>query len=970
MWASRLEVGGWASKVRGGWWHAGCWLCVALLVACGGGGGGGGATPVGIAPVASFNISADTLGTPALVNFDASDSTDSDGSVTAYQWNFGDGSAGSGRLTSHTYTAAGDYTVTLTVTDNSGQTASLSQAFTVVPGFSVSGTVTAVAQTAVDSDTNDPFSEEVANNAQGQAQLISSPVNVSGFVAKDPTNNSADGDRFASRADGSDFYEAVLTQGQEVVLEIGDWADTDVDLDLYLYDMNGIQMDFSIGESDTEVVSPLIDGRYRIEVVAYAGQSNYQLSLIVKNSGSSARASGMRAQSPARPGELIVEYEDSVILGRQGLALRAQGMGMRVLNPAPGRPLLNHFDAASLAVDDLDTRLASIVVSDHIPRTAGQVALMRARYQTFMKAKAMARDPRVKSVGLNYQMQPLLTPTDPMYLQQWHYPIIELPQAWDVATGTGAIVAVVDTGVYLAHEDLAGQLVSGYDFISDPANALDGNGIDNNPDDPGDGGIAGSSSWHGTHVAGTVAAATNNGKGVAGVAFGAKVMPLRALGKEGGSSYDILQAVRYAAGLSNDSGTTPSQRANVINLSLGCQFCYSAFEEIEYQQAREAGVILIAAAGNEGNTDPGYPASYNGVVSVSATDRFDAIAPYSNTGAFVDVAAPGGAQQSGAVNGILSTLVDQAGSQRRSGYAYYQGTSMAAPHVAGVAALMASIYPALTPAQFDTALSSGGIVDDLGASGRDNRYGHGRINARKAVQYATTLAGGTVPASLVATPREVDFGSDTNSATVDVQREGDGAIRVVTVESSASWLTATATAVDADGLGEYTFTADRGGLADGPYQATVTFTADSGAKLSVRASLYQGDNVAQEGAGHQWILLLDSDFEFVSQRHLDPDNNGEYPFEFTGVPAGEYYLLAGTDSDNDAILCDAGEVCGAYPTLGLPTKITVSTDYSGLNFNVLMGGALGAAISGAAASGAVDRSEAASQRGVARRRVE
>ncbi|UTA48242.1 S8 family serine peptidase [Simiduia sp. 21SJ11W-1] len=915
-------------------------LTLCTLLACGGGGGSD--APANVAPVAAFTVTAASLSAPATLVFNASSSSDSDGSITSYQWDFGDGTAGTGSQASHLFQNADTYSVTLTVTDNDGATHSLTQTVTLTQGFSLSGTVTAAAQTAVDSDTNDPFSQEQANNTLAQAQVISNPVSLSGYVTNEATGNTDNSDRFASRADVSDFYEANLTQGQEVLLEISDWAGGGTDLDLYLYDANGLIVGSSTGVNDTEVIKPLVDGRYRIEVVAYAGASNYQLSLVVNSEATTARRHGMNDRSPVRPGELIVEYEGSLILSRQGLALRAEGLGLLAQNPVPGRASLNHFDAASLGLGT-DARLAAMAESAYVPRTARALQLMRARYQTIMKAKALARDPRVKAVGLNYQVKPQFTPADPHYLQQWHYPAIDLPQAWDVSIGTNAVVAVVDTGVYLAHEDLAGQLVGGYDFISNANNARDGNGIDNNPDDPGDSGVAGSSSWHGTHVAGTVAAAAGNGKGGVGVAFGAKVMPMRALGQEGGTTYDILQAVRYAAGLSNDSGTVPSQAAQVINLSLGCQFCYSAIEENAYREVRNAGVILIAAAGNEASTDPGYPASYDGVVSVSATDRFDNIAPYSNTGAFVDVAAPGGAQRTGAVNGVLSSLVEESGSARRSGYAYYQGTSMAAPHVAGVAALMVSIYPDLTPDQFDAALSSGAIVDDLGASGRDNNFGHGRINARKAVQYATALAGGSVQATLVASPREVDFGSTQTAGSVTISQSGSGNVQVTGVQSSAAWLTVAAANVDAEGLGEYSLSADRSGLADGPYQAMVTFSASSGASLQVRVSLYQGSNVAQAGAGHQWILLVDGDYEYVNQVHLDADNTGAYPFTFEGLAPGDYYLIAGTDSDNDLELCDAGEICGAYPTVGLPTKITVNGDVSQADFSVLMGGALGAA---------------------------
>ncbi len=220
---------------------------------------------------------------------------------------------------------------------------------------------------------------------------------------------------------------------------------------------------------------------------------------------------------------------------------------------------------------------------------------------------------------------------------------------------------MIDTGVVLRHPDLQGQLVAGYDFIRDRGNAVDGDGIDRDPDDPGDrSNPDGSSSFHGTHVAGTVAAATGNSLGVAGVAFGAKVMPLRAVGRFGGSIYDIEQAVRFAAGLPNDSGTVPPRRADVINLSLGSTYA-DAEDQAVFEAARTAGVVVVAAAGNSADSERFYPAAYPGVLAVSAVDINKNLAPYSSFGSWVSVAAPGGSTArdvngDGKPDGVLSTV--------------------------------------------------------------------------------------------------------------------------------------------------------------------------------------------------------------------------------------------------------------------------------------------------------------------------
>jgi serine protease len=182
---------------------------------------------------------------------------------------------------------------------------------------------------------------------------------------------------------------------------------------------------------------------------------------------------------------------------------------------------------------------------------------VRARWETLMAIKSLRRDPRIRHAEPNYRVNALATPNDQAYPLQWHYPLIGLPEAWDTTTGDPlVVVAVIDSGVLANHPDLAGQLVEGYDFISDPQNAADGDGIDPDPQDTAVGGGDAASSFHGTHVSGTVAARGGNLMGVAGSAYSSRVMPLRALGQDGGgTSYDVDQAVRYAAGLANDSGT-------------------------------------------------------------------------------------------------------------------------------------------------------------------------------------------------------------------------------------------------------------------------------------------------------------------------------------------------------------------------------------------------------------------------------
>nr|WP_245192344.1 S8 family serine peptidase [Arthrobacter pigmenti] len=287
---------------------------------------------------------------------------------------------------------------------------------------------------------------------------------------------------------------------------------------------------------------------------------------------------------------------------------------------------------------------------------------------------------------------------------------MRLNAAWDRSTGAGVRVAVIDTGI-TTHRDLAGNVIGGYDFVSDLDVAVDGNGRDNNPQDPGDwcdvptgnGTERIPSSWHGTHVAGIVAAQANNGLGVAGVAYGAKVQPVRALGACGGWESDIADAIVWAAGGSVSNVPANPTPAKVINLSLGADGACDGVFQSAIDTATQRGAVVVVAAGNEDqNVANVAPANCANVISVGATGRDGARALYSNFGTGVDVSAPGGDFVTGDEGGILSTWNSGDTGPASESYAMMEGTSMAAPHVAGAAALMLSLNPALSPAQVES----------------------------------------------------------------------------------------------------------------------------------------------------------------------------------------------------------------------------------------------------------------------------
>ena len=377
-------------------------------------------------------------------------------------------------------------------------------------------------------------------------------------------------------------------------------------------------------------------------------------------------------------------------------------------------------------------------------------------------ADGLEYDPQVAYAEPDYIMQKMLVPNDSRYNEQWHYfettGGINLPAAWDITTGsTSVVVAVIDTGVR-NHPDISSKLVPGYDFITNATNAHDGSGRDSNPVDPGDAVSRGectypggpvrpqqssNSSWHGTHVAGTIAAKSNNGTGVTGISWGSKILPVRVLGICGGYMSDIADAIRWSAGLNVSSVPANTNPAKVINLSLGgSDSCAQTYQDA-INEVTNAGVTVIVAAGNSAqNSASTQPGNCNNVISVAATDRQGDLSYYSNYGSLIDIAAPGG--EIFITSATDPTLIDGSGvlSLSNSGtddpstsiYKYHQGTSMAAPHVAGVVALMYSLRPNITPARVEQLIKEHARSFPWGSSCGASNCGSGILDAASVLQ--------------------------------------------------------------------------------------------------------------------------------------------------------------------------------------------------------------------------------------------
>jgi len=413
--------------------------------------------------------------------------------------------------------------------------------------------------------------------------------------------------------------------------------------------------------------------------------------------------------------------------------------------------------------------------------------------QDFMQE--MVDSGNVEYIEIDQMLKPFATPNDPRFDDQWHYYEqaggLNLPTAWNSATGSGTVVAVLDTG-YRPHADLNANILPGYDMISNLSVANDGNGRDNDARDPGDAVAAGecgnngaqNSSWHGTHVAGTVAAVTNNGEGVAGVAYDAKVVPVRVLGKCGGLTSDIADGIIWASGGSVSGTSANANPADVINMSLGGSGSCSSTTQNAINQARNNGSVVVIAAGNDNDNSANYnPGNCNGVVNVASVGRNGGRAYYSNYGSNIDVAAPGGAQSfANDSEGVLSTYNSGSSSPSSDSYGFSQGTSMAAPHVAGVAALIKQANPNATPDEIESILKS--TTRSFPAT--CNNCGTGIVDAAAAVAAASGTTPPPVGNELIDGQAQTGLSGATNSKAFYTMQVPAGASNVTFTMSGGS----------------------------------------------------------------------------------------------------------------------------------------------------------------------------------------
>ena len=785
------------------------------------------------------------------------------------------------------------------------------------------------------------------NDSPIQAQAVTTSTTVAGQAA-DPDSG---GFQLPSGNRVQDLYRLTVTEQVRIVLTIAEDNHTANDLDLFLLDGNGSVLQVSEARNTgIELLETPPAGTFLVGVRAFAGASSYTVSFRTLSSlPSDAAVEFFPPGVEIIPSEVVVKRKAKPSTRALDSSAFASKHGLTVSAGNPEDVELMKLDPSEASVEDLQQKsagVAGVKLKKEGHPTSERNSL---RSRTYDAIRRLRLDPEVEYAHSNYRLKARRIPNDTSFPIQWHYNQIALEEAWDLTTGSDSIiVAVIDTGV-ISHPDLQTRTIAGYDFISDPTVAGDGNGRDPDPTDTGDDANGpGIHSYHGTRVAGTIGAVTNNGVGIAGVTWQTRIMPLRVLGKGGGSSLDLAEAIKYAAGLPNLSGTLPPQRAHVVNMSLSA-CAQNPTERAAVEAARSVGIILVAAAGNNREGEPGcppgtleFPASYDGVVSVAAVDILQSPARYSSFGSKIVVAAPGGemiagtdVNRDGNPDGVLSTWRNPLNGQ--NGYAFASGTSMAAPHVAGIVGLMLAVNPGLTPLDLDLLLAGTHqrtirrITTDLGFPGRDDDVGYGLINAAQAVRAAIEVIGGPPPTASILTVSAAQLNFDTMLDTLafSAVNAGGGTLFINGVTDDVPWLTLT----PASGNAPLSLRArvDRSLLPTGTHTGRITIASnasqnpDATVDVTVKVSAVGAGNV-----GTVFVLVLNPQ-SFASVGQAETSVGQGYGFAIPEVPPGAYIVVAGTDRDDNLLICEEEDACGLYPDL---VPITSGQSTPTINFTV------------------------------------
>lgn len=607
-------------------------------------------------------------------------------------------------------------------------------------------------------------------------------------------------------------------------------------------------------------------------------------------------------------------------------------------------------------------RFCKVVLREHgrvldTERTAIVVGALDAK-----EVKAQA--PGVKAVARNLKKTGFRTPNDELFGYQWDFDFIHMNAAWDISVGNpNLVIAIVDSGLVQAHPDINARIARdpinntlvGADLISDSGLDVDDiPGRDTNPEDPGDHLFGAQSSWHGTHIAGTIGAETDNaGEGVAGITWAGQLVPVRVLGDQlSGYDDDIIDGLLWAIGDPDVQGVPRNVKpARVVNLSLGGpadQASQQVWDDVIGSIVNDAAgrypqrPIMVAAAGNsDEDANNITPANCAGMITVGATNISGVRASYSNYGSTIDVMAPGG--QAGTdlnSDGQDDAILSLAGME----YDLREGTSMAAPHVTGVVALLLSANDALTQPQVESIIRNSGDQRGLCSEG----CGAGWLDAMTAL----LLAGGEIQLTplLVSDTTSVFFAPGIQSRQISVVNLGNAPFTFHTLIEGAQAdlfdVSPSTGAVDVatqpGGRVNLNVTLARADFEAGSANLTIIGEGDATGQQAVVNLGFDDD---QERSPRQIQIIEvtayrqgdDGELERVASATARRDQ--EFAYAIEGLPAGEYQVFAVGDDNQDGVYDAQRESTGAYPQSDAPEWVQLDDDarVEGIDFSILGG---------------------------------
>jgi serine protease len=627
---------------------------------------------------------------------------------------------------------------------------------------------------------------------------------------------------------------------------------------------------------------------------------------------------GQRPRAPLEekwmPGQVIVRAYDA-IRGRQA------DVGAMLTAALGGRPQV------AIGLCNTDTMCLA-----HVRDEAGKPLDAQ---QTRAVAERLAAVEGMKWATVNRFSRMTAVPNDDFYAYQWHYGAMNLEAAWDISTGDPDVtVAVVDTGLLTDHPDLAPRYVGGADLIAEPSISNDGDGRDDNPYDPGDNSCGqGCHSYHGSHVAGTVAAATNNASNVAGVSWAGRLLSARVLGQGGqGLNFDIVAAIYWAIGENVDGVATNPTPADVINLSLGGPGNDPSQDEA-VQAAIDSGAIVVVAAGNEDVDASGFtPANSPGSIVIAALGNGGYgrpyKAPYSNHGDIITVAAPGGDLSAdndgdGQPDGVLSTM--------GSDVDFQEGTSMAAPHVSGVAVLMKSLDRSVTQDEVRALLRSN-ANDNVDCPGG---CGAGLVDAARTL---LDLDGRANEPLIVANPSTLRLTRGEREGTIVLRNIGGAASDVSVSVSGPGRAQVSVSGGDGnlapDAERELRVTVDRGD--DDVGEASLIFSW--GGRSSEALVVWTADEIIVVDLVGVFALLPPEDEggEFTVERAVPAVRDEDFAYKLFNLTPAEYLIAAISDDNGDGDLDPNVEGVGVFRSLSDPLLVEAeaSINTTGVDFAV------------------------------------